>query len=112
MDIVLFSPPLRCDIISEGQSLGHCVGSVYYKNHIAGTKMIFFVRKAAEKTKPFFTMEIDMQARKISQLYGFKDKPAPPEVKKFANEFLKRLPKRGKEDNRIRIMVPAKRQEG
>jgi len=101
-------PALRSDIISEGQSLGHCVGNEnYYKNHIAGTKMIFFVRKAAEKTKPFYTMEIDMQARKISQLYGFKDKPAPPEVKKFANEFLKRLPKREKKDNRFRVMVPA-----
>lgn len=90
-------PTLRSEIVTEGQSLSHCVGhDRYYKNHIAGTNMIFFVRKTAEKSKPFITMEIDNQAKSISQLRGFKDLSAPPEVKKFANEFLKRLFRREK----------------
>jgi hypothetical protein len=85
-------PKLRSDLIAEGQSLNHCVGGEsYYKNHIAGTKMIFFVRKISEQDKPFFTMEIDMHTLKINQLYGFGGSSPPNDVRNFANEFLRRL---------------------
>ena len=85
-------PQERADFIKEGQSLNHCVGSPhYYKNHIAGTKMIFFVRKVEDREKPFFTMEVDMSDFKIRQLYGFGDCSAPKEVRRFAEEFTKKL---------------------
>lgn len=100
-------PSLRSDLITEGQSLNHCVGNdSYYKNHIAGTEMIFFVRMALEPEKPYFTMEIDMRELKIMQLYGFGDRSVPPEVRKFANEFLRKL-KPIREENRILVTVPA-----
>lgn len=85
-------PTSRTEFITEGQSLNHCVGSEgYYKRHIEGSKMIFFIRKVTEPTKPFFTMEIDMKQLRILQLYGFGDCSAPEEVRKFANEFLRKL---------------------
>ena len=106
-DYCIIFPALRSDLITEGQSLNHCVGSdTYYKNHIAGTKMIFFIRQSNDPGKQYFTMEIDMKELKILQLYGFNGCSAPPEVKKFANEFLKRL-KPLHEKNEIRITVPA-----
>lgn len=85
-------PQKRSDLTTEGQSLNHCVGSDgYYKNHIAGTHMIFFVRKSTEPGKPFFTMEVAMSDYRIEQLYGFGDCSAPKDVRAFAESFVKKL---------------------
>lgn len=106
-DYCIVFPALRSDLITEGQTLNHCVGADrYYQNHIAGTKMIFFVRRAKDPEKPFITAEIDMKELKILQLYGFGDRSAPPEVRKFANDFLRTL-KPIREENRILVTVPA-----
>ncbi|ATW24141.1 PcfJ domain-containing protein [Candidatus Formimonas warabiya] len=105
-DYCIVFPALRSDLITEGQSLKHCVGGQRYAdNHMAGTQMIFFVRRAQEPGKPFFTMEIDMKELKILQLHGYNHRAAPPDVKKFAQEFLRTLPRR--EINRVRVTIPA-----
>lgn len=81
-------PHERADFIREGQALSHCVGNErYYKNHIAGTQMIFFIRKAASPDKPFVTCEIDMRTGMVLQCYGFGDSVPPKEVKRFAKDF-------------------------
>lgn len=86
-------PQSRTDFIREGQSLNHCVGSeMYYKNHMIGNRMIFFIRKSKAPDKPYFTLEMDMQNYKILQLYGFGDRSADKEVRKFAEAFAKALP--------------------
>lgn len=91
-DYCIVFPTSRTEFITEGQSLNHCVGSEgYYKRHIEGTRMIFFIRKVTEPTKPYFTMEIDMKQLRILQLYGFGDCTAPDEVRRFANKFLNGL---------------------
>lgn len=85
-------PWKRSELTTEGQSLNHCVGGDgYYKRHIAGTNMIFFVRKTSEPNKPFFTMEVTMSNYRIAQLYGFGDRSAPKEVRAFAESFVKKL---------------------
>ncbi|TCX51967.1 MULTISPECIES: PcfJ domain-containing protein [unclassified Dehalobacter] len=95
-------PTSRSEFITEGQTLNHCVGNEhYYKNHLAGTSMIFFVRQAAEREKPYFTMEIDMRELKIRQLYGFGDCTPPPEVRQFANEFLRKLKPKSAEERLV-----------
>lgn len=88
-------PQVRSDLIREGSSLNHCVGKQekYYKNHMAGTKMIFFIRQVEKREKPFVTMEVDMQTLHILQIYGFGDRAPAPEVRKFAESFLKELGK-------------------
>lgn len=88
-------PQVRSDLIREGSSLNHCVGrqEQYYKNHMAGTKMIFFIRQVEKREKPFVTMEVDMQTMHILQIYGFGDQAPAPEVRKFAESFLKELGK-------------------
>lgn len=106
-DYCIVFPSLRSELITEGQALNHCVGNDnYYKGHIAGSRMIFFVRMAMKSDKPYFTMEIDMRELKIMQLHGFSHRSAPPEIRKFANEFLKTL-KPIHEENRILVAVPA-----
>ena len=85
-------PQKRSDLTTEGQSLNHCVGGeAYANNHMAGKRLIFFVRKISNRAKPFFTMEVDMTDFRICQLYGFGDCSAPPEVRKFAEAFVKKL---------------------
>ena len=85
-------PQKRSDLTTEGQSLNHCVGGEHYcRNHMAGTRLIFFVRKISNRAKPFFTMEVDMTDFRICQLYGFGDCSAPADVRKFAEAFVKKL---------------------
>lgn len=85
-------PQLRTDLTAEGQTLGHCVGSPGYRDsHMKGTRMIFFVRLVTAPEKPFFTMQIDMKQHYIVQLYGKGNRPAPLEVRQFANSFLAAL---------------------
>lgn len=87
------------DLIREGQSLGHCVGRFEYdQKTVRGESCIVFVRKETEPDKPFFTMEYDLKAKTIRQLYGKGNKPAPSEVRKFANEYIKRLKPRKKRE--------------
>ena len=81
-------PHERADFIREGQTLSHCVGGEsYYKNHIAGKRMIFFIRKIEAKNKPYVTCEIDMSTYLVTQCYGFGDSTPPKEVKAFAKSF-------------------------
>lgn len=88
-------PQSRSEFIAEGQSLSHCVGRFpsYYNNHVAGTKMIFFVRRVENRDKPFFTMEVDMKTYKILQLYGYGDCEAQKHVRRFAEGFVNALRK-------------------
>lgn len=86
-------PQSPSDFVREGQTLNHCVGTArYYKEHMKGTSMIFFVRKEENPDKPFFTMEIDMRTYKIRQLYGFGDCSAPKDVRQFAEDYARALP--------------------
>ena len=95
-DFQIVMPTCRADFIREGQSLDHCVGRAgYFERHAKGKQMVFFIRKAEAPEVPYFTMEVDMQRIRILQLYGYHDCIAPPEVRKFANQFLRRIkPKR------------------
>lgn len=85
-------PQLRSDLTSEGQSLHHCVGrETYYKRHIAGESLIYFIRKTEKPEIPFFTMELRMDDLQIMQLYGYRDKGAPKEVRAFAESMVRAM---------------------
>ena len=57
------------------------------KRHLEGNRMVFFIRRASEPEKAYFTAEIDMNAGRILQLYGFGDCSAPREVRAFTEGF-------------------------
>ena len=87
-DYCVVYPQKRSDLTTEGQRLNHCVGaSTYFENHIRGQRMIFFIRKTAEPDKAYFTAEINVDAGRIMQLYGFGDCSAPKEVRAFTEGF-------------------------
>lgn len=66
------------EIIQEGRTLHHCVGrDTYLSRHARGESFILFLRKAEEKEKPYYTIEI--RNDKIVQWYGAHDKK--PDVK-------------------------------
>ncbi|MBQ2391849.1 MAG: PcfJ domain-containing protein [Clostridia bacterium] len=85
-------PKKRADFIKEGQELSHCVGSErYYNNHVAGTRMIFFIRRADDPNKAFYTAEIDMANFDVVQLYGYGDCLPPKDVRVFTKKFAQYL---------------------
>ena len=87
----LIRPPRNFeDFVKEGASLTHCVCATgYYKGHIAGDHLIFFVRELADAEKPLYTLEYDAQKRTVLQLRGHHNRAAPPEVKAFVNRWIK-----------------------
>lgn len=87
-DFCVVYPQKHSDFITEGQRLNHCVGGAgYYERHMEGKRMVFFIRRASEPDKAFFTAEIDMNAGRVLQLYGFGDCSAPKEVRAFTEGF-------------------------
>ncbi len=62
-DYCVVYPQKHSDFITEGQRLNHCVDSAgYYERHMEGKRMVFFIRRASEPEKAYFTAEIDMNA--------------------------------------------------
>ncbi len=89
-DFTVVYPQKRLDFLTEGQCLNHCVGNYgYYERHIKGQHMVFFIRRASQPEKPYFTAEIDVENGRIQQLYGFGDSSAPKEVRAFVDGFVK-----------------------
>lgn len=67
-EFMITYPRNGIEIIDEGRDLRHCVGS--YVNKVAdGHTDIFFIRKADDPEKPFFTLEL--QNSRVRQVHGF-----------------------------------------
>jgi len=91
-DFMVVYPKCRADFIREGQCLNHCVGNTgYFNRHLRGRQMVFFIRKADQPDRPYFTTEIDVENGRILQLYGFADCSAPKEVRAFVEGFVKAI---------------------
>lgn len=86
--LLLVVPQSSEDIKNEGTALHHCVGT--YLGKIAkGETNIFFIRKAEEPDKPYYTLE--WKNNKIAQCRGLKNCDMTPEVKAFVNVFEKKM---------------------
>lgn len=86
-------PLSHAELVAEGNSLNHCVGRFksYWTNHIAGEKLVIFIRKVKEPDKPYVTMQLMMKDFSICQIHGFGDRdPTAPE-KAFCKLFAKQL---------------------
>lgn len=85
-DYIIKVPNTAKEIIAEGSKLSHCVGG-YAERHVNGKTTILFLRVAKEPDKPFYTIELDTDKKKILQVRGYKNKPAPKEVDAFIELF-------------------------
>lgn len=72
------------ELIQEGQSLRHCVGT-YAKKYIDGKCDILVIRHIKDPETPFFTVEIIN--KKIVQCRGLRNCGMTNEVKKFIEAF-------------------------
>ena len=66
--------------------------------------MVFFIRRASQPEKPFFTTEIDIDAGRIQQLNGFSDCSALKEVRGFVEDFVRAAMRwRGAERRQVNV---------
>jgi hypothetical protein len=91
-DKYLIRPPKDFnEFIKEGTKLLHCVCSNgYYKEHVEGTRLIFFIRQKKKPNTPYYTVEYDSGERRIVQCYGYRHVSSTPQIKSFTGEWLKR----------------------
>lgn len=86
--LILVVPRTGAEIKAEGEALHHCVGS-YVQRVAEGKTNIFFIRKANEPEKPYFTME--WNNNKVVQCRGMSNCGMPPEVEAFTKAFEKKM---------------------
>lgn len=105
--LILVVPKNGDEIRAEGEALHHCVGG-YVERVAKGETNIFFVRKADEPDKSYFTME--WNHNKIIQCRGMKNCGMPPEVRAFTQVFEKKMQEAVKKDDKkpkkeVRLMA-------
>ena len=79
------------ELKDEGKNLSHCVGG-YAQRYLSGQTAIFFVRKADEPEKSWFTLELDEKNFKVRQNRGKHNCDPPEKVKQFVEQWLKWIP--------------------
>ncbi len=79
------------EIIMEGLTLHHCVGSNgYLQNHHAGKSIILFLRPVTAKDIPYVTIEIN--GSRIIQWYGRNDKkPDEEKIDRWLKKYIEML---------------------
>lgn len=84
----------QMELTAEGKALHHCVGG-YIRRMAEGETAIFFLRKANEPDKPFYTLEL--QKKRVIQCrtehnasYG-----RNPDVKNFVDMWMEKVVKKG-----------------
>lgn len=93
--LILVVPKTGDEIRREGEALHHCVGG-YVERVARGETNIFFVRKADQPDKSYFTME--WRDNKIIQCRGFKNCGMPADVQAFVNVFAEKMLEAAKND--------------
>ena len=59
------------DLTNEGNSLHHCVGSIFYdQKFVKEESLIFFVRRVNDIETPYVTVEYSIKNKQILQCYG------------------------------------------
>lgn len=97
-DLRILLPKCNEDLLIEGQKLNHCVGR-YGSGHVAGSGVIFFVRKYRRPERSYYTLDIKMNgsAPQEVQLHGYGNErhgpnncythKIPDKVRKFVDRW-------------------------
>lgn len=92
-------PKSASDITREGRSQHHCVGAsdAYLKKMAEGKSFILFLRRKANPSVPYYTLEVDWNG-KVFQWYGAYDrKPNKENIEKVLQAWTKVVKKRERE---------------
>lgn len=85
--LVVLPPRSAQEIVAEGQTLHHCVGS-YVESMVKEQCNILFIRQEDRESEPFYTVEV--QGNKIVQTRGSHNRAPTPEVKEFLSAWEKK----------------------
>lgn len=98
LGLMIVLPQSIYDIVREGREQNHCVGG-YADRHAEGKLHILFLRKIAEPTVPYYTMEVSTNGA-IVQCRGYANnqvhrggKPKTDDVIEFEKRYQKYLTK-------------------
>lgn len=85
----------QMELTAEGKALHHCVGG-YIKRMAEGETAIFFLRKANEPDKPFYTLEL--QKKRVIQCRTEHNASYDrnPDVKNFVDMWMEKVVKKGR----------------
>lgn len=89
----------QMELTAEGRALHHCVGG-YIRDMAEGKTAIFFLRKASEPDKPFYTLEL--QRKKVVQCRTEHNASYVnnPDVKKFVDMWMEKVVLQGKKKSK------------
>lgn len=82
------------DLLREGKTLHHCVGT-YVDKVVQGLTMILFIRQKKQPDKPYFTLE--WRDGEVIQCHGFDNCNPDADVNDFVTEFKKKMDTNNKE---------------
>ena len=77
------------DLVKEGRSLNHCVGS-YIDSVSNGREYILFLRKKDDIDVPFYTIDVTPD-RKIRQIHGKNNCSVTKEIKPFIDKWISKF---------------------
>lgn len=81
---VAFIPKSPADLITEGETLHHCVGRMGYDQRFAEEKsIIIFIRSALDPQTPFVTVEYSPEKHKILQCHGNNNTAPQNDVREY-----------------------------
>lgn len=93
-----------------GDALKHCVGT-YAKDHANGKTAIFFVRRAKEPKKSYYTLELDEGKLTVRQNRGRRNCARTKEVEEFEAVWLAWIRAGAPRDAKGRPVVPESKQK-
>ena len=102
---------IRCaatprELEEEGRALSHCVGG--YKNtHAQGKQPIFFIRRAKEPDKPWYTLQLDLKKRTVIQNRGKCNCTETKAVIEFREKWVEHIQNIKLPEKRQRVKVTA-----
>lgn len=110
-DGILIRPcKTQTELTNEGKALHHCVAG-YAKDVAAGKTAIFFIRRATEPEKPWYTLELDEKMLRVKQNRGEYNCDRTEEVKQFEAKWLAWL-RAGAKRDKNGMPVQAKKNNG
>ena len=68
----------------------HCVGT-YKEKHAEGRSAIFFIRRASEPEKPWYTLELNLKEMTVIQNRGKRNCARTEEVESFEKAWLEHI---------------------
>lgn len=87
-DGILIRPAAsEAELQQEGKTLHHCVAT-YAKRHAVGELTIFFIRRAEEPDKPWYTLNFNEKMLSVTMNLGNYNCQTTPEVKAFEEAWI------------------------